>query len=346
MRLAVISHSAVHLRQQAFYRSLAGPDLEVLAIAPSQWAEHHARSTAAQNHYALCALPAQGRSMNDFSLPARQVLRDFRPDWVYCQNEPFHQVAHDSSRWAREVGARLALFTWENNDWLVTPATREALRAAQLVVCGNSEARMQVEPHTDARVALDLQVGVEPSLFPFWPYDDSRRTRDMLFVSRLYDPMKGASAVRELRSLLPARSLLLPHERGRLHYGMMNALYLSARLSLTPSIEIPGRPREQGPAYTNLEAMFSGTPVLTTSTASVDEWLHGAPAHILDLEDFQSAEPPYDARGSVLASAADSMLEDASLCSTLAKNARQWVEARFSNEAVAERLVHHLEGSA
>jgi len=344
MRLCVIAHSAVHLRQQAYYRELARQGADVRVVCPAAWGEHRAAPIKEPGYEVVPLNPVEAEGgMATFRLPARKVVTDFKPHWVYVQNEPFHAVAHDAMRWAREAGANFAVYTWENNDWIVTEKAREVLGATDLVVCGNTEAKMLCYPFATMDFLTDLQVGVEPDLFPFWP--QWQRRHDLLFVSRLDDPMKGAGIVGALMKWYPEWTVLIPHERGRLPYEQMSLRYRMAKILLTPSIELPGQPREQGPAYTNLEAMFCGTPVVTTDTASIDEWLHDAPVERVCIEEVQNPERPEEVSQGPFEEPITRLLAGERVPAERAVAARFWAETRFSNAAVAKRLLDALEAA-
>lgn len=112
-------------------------------------------------------------------------------------------------------------------------------------------------------------------------------------------------------------------------YAALGAKYRSARVTCTPSRDLPERSREQFAPAVNVESLMCGTPVVTTDQPAIEEWLEGCPAVRWARQDHTD---------SLRAALSDAFLID----DDERASGAAWAREGFSNEAVARRWLRIL----
>ena len=265
MRIAVVGHSLIHIRQRRFFAQVAHLGHDVLVVCPNRWATLECtRSTESGPgwSYTIEPLPAPGEpDMYRFGLLGlAKALADFHPDVVYVQEEVGATLTRQALDLAKQLGAARALFVWENQQ-APTPEQDEELRQLDLLVCGNDAASRL---HSAAPTWCVLpQVGVDTDHFQARP--DVLRTKDVMFVGRLL-PEKG---VEYLRSAWPTAEIPPWRDWSELPWTLSQA-----RVVVTYSQDTPHW-REQAMPYMAVEAMACGCAVVASQAGAIPWWLGG-----------------------------------------------------------------------
>lgn len=328
MRVAYISHSLIAERQKYFAdelrKQLQAIGGELFELYPSKWGRHE-RAGGHIVHF------EGDQSQYTFPTTAWQQLRDWKPDVVLLQQEPYCIVSYQVQKFCQRLGVQYVIFTWEN---LTQPsgAGLEVLRNAAGVVCGNTDAIKLCEsvlPDYKGVVEKLPQVGVNPNIFYPVPAD---KIYDVIFMGRKSDSMKGESVLDEATKNKPWR-VAKGYELGFADYNDLAARYCSAKIHCVPSMDFPGRPREQFAPYATIESLFCEVPVVTTNQAAIQEWTQGCPgvwradqgnARMLEMTlagALKSTDEGIQRRG---------------------RRGREWALTHFTNEVVAKAYVEVL----
>lgn len=325
MRLATISHSHVALRQQLFFQEMARQGHEVLMIAPGTWFDfkvtgysRNFRNEVGEGgvfDFRTCKHLVDN-IYHYILLGAKDLIEEFKPDWLYVQAEPGSKVAEDAITW--EVNKR-ALFTWENIELKGLGPIH--LPKYDLVVCGNPRAVELVTPH-NVKTFLSLQVGVDTDHFQARP--DVERNMSVGYIGRPA-PEKG------LPYLIQAYPgvCMLPWK----DFKELPWLYSQLKVLVAYSQDVPHW-REQAPNYVVLEALSCGSKVVTSDTAAMRYWLGGCPAAVV----VEGHEQPDSNLRLDRVKGLERGIQEA-LDMEVGDEGRQWVIDRFSNPVVARRLL-------
>lgn len=263
MKIAVIGHSMVAVRQQMFFREVANQGHDVLVIGPGEWGQ--LRATAVEinlpnGSYRYQPCRHFGSDIYKFSfLNAKEFIEDFDPDWLYVQQEPGSGLAHDASGW--RAGKR-AIFTWENIS--IKGNADFILPDYDLVVCGNPKAEYLVKPH-NPNTKLLLQVGVNTDHFQSRP--TVSRSINVGYIGRQCEE-KGLPYLKEA---WPTFSWCPWTE-----FNLLPWRYSEMKVLVAFSQDVPFW-REQAPNYVVLEALSCGCNVVISDTAAMKSWLEGTP---------------------------------------------------------------------
>lgn len=324
MKLAVVGHSLIHIRQRRFFAHVARLGHDVLVVCPNRWAHLDCpRSTESGPgwSYTVEPLPAPGQpDMYRFGLLGlAKALTDFHPDVVYVQQEVGATLTRQALDLAKELGAARALFVWENLQ-APTPEQEELLRQLDLLVCGNDAA---AGLHSAAPTWCILpQVGVDVDHFQARPL--ILRTYDVMFVGRPV-PEKG---VEYLRTAWP--TALMPPWRD---WSELPWTLSQGRVVVTYSQDTPYW-REQAMPYMAVEAMASGCAVVASQAGSIPWWLGGG----------YTVECP----GAILAPQGDAEALREGIRQALARwepmgqEGREWVVRHLSSSVIARALMEQF----
>lgn len=361
MRVAVISHTYVIAANRGKLAALARlPGLELLAITPARWRNRDTAQTVAaeprvdsQCRMAVLAAWCAGPSSLLIYSPSAlfQVLRDFRPDIVHLEEEPWTLAAFETMIVCRLVGAPLTVFTWENVERRLPPPfgliRRLVFRRARAAIAGNLEAKSLLERNGfPGPVTVLPQLGVDTA--PCAPSIETSEADVALvgYIGRLV-PQKGLLVLVEALAQMPKRFRLSVVGSGPLKaelHRRAGALGIEERLELREDVrhdEVPRYLRRLSvlvlPSLTTptwkeqfghvlIEAMACGVPVVASDSGAIPEVVGDAG---LLVREGNAAE---------LASALESLLSDPALRRTLAHRGRARALAHYANEVVAERL--------
>lgn len=314
MRISIISHAGIHPRQYLFWDYLNSlPDSEVLEIYPKTWG-NQSREGGFQ--------VAHEGSIKEFTFwdDAFQAIRDFSPDLIYSQTEPWQAQAFRSGRWARALKIPLVYFFWEN---LQVPSTAEVnlINDAELIVCGNAECQSIInEACPDVHTEVMSQVGIRTDIFK---PNSAVYHHDVLFVGRP-TPEKGLEYVQRLENdgfdVLRATGA---------KYTEMPYLYNSAQVLIVPSLTTDSWV-EQWPACI-AEALACEVPVVAFDSGSITS--NYSRCHGPDGGVFFVNEGDYEGlKNGVFAQSG-----------SLAKKGREWILKHMGHEAIAKKLLKAFE---
>ncbi len=146
MRLAVISHACVVDVNQRLFKQLcaAHPDVELLMIAPERWkastgmvVDYTEVEDAGFQSRPLPVIGSGRISLHVYRGLARE-LRQFDPDLVYLDEEPYSLPAWQTLRICRPAGYQLCFMTAQNRmkrfPWPFSRVERRMLEYADLAV--------------------------------------------------------------------------------------------------------------------------------------------------------------------------------------------------------------------
>src|SRR5919201_1829829 len=180
MRVAIVSHTYVSDDNRGKLQALADqPNLELLVLVPELWVNRDIgqvlrfekpASAKPRVHTLPIHLPGYGSLFFYSATKVVRALRQFRPDLIHVEQEPWSVAALELCAIARSLGARLSFFTWENLERslpLPLPLIRRyVLSRADGAIAGNSEARLRLERYGFARSIVVLpQLGIDTGVF-------------------------------------------------------------------------------------------------------------------------------------------------------------------------------------
>ena len=264
-----------------------------------------------------------------FPVAAWMAVKWFKPDVLLVQQEAYSGTAWDAMVIAEETGAKLVLFSWEN---AVRPSDQAevVLGKAAARVYGNQDAFQFGEAVLKPGITRILpQVGLDPDIFT--PVEVEQRF-DVLFCGRKGDPMKGE---RVLDAAVAGQGWRVgkAHELGFVAYGDLAARYSSAIVQCVPSLDVPGRAREQFAPAVTVEGFLCGLPVVTTDQAAIQEWTSDCPAL------WRASQGNVNELRLGIMDALSYARDDPVRWMKLREELRRWAMLKFSNKAVALEYV-------
>lgn len=319
MKIATVSHSHVHLRQQLFFREVARQGHEVLMVAPGEWGQ---QKTAPQEEggfrLATCRHMG-GENIYDYRLlGAGELVEAFAPDWLYVQAEPGSATAQEAAEWAAK---KRAIFTWEN----IALKNGLILMKYDMVVAGNPEAADLLRPFKP-EVELMLQVGVDIDHFAARP--GVARDIPVGYIGRAV-PEKGLPYLTRAWPIVR----MLPFTG----YKEMPWRLSEVQVVVAYSQDVP-QWKEQAPNYVVLESLLCGCKAVTSDTAAMAYWLAGCPG-VVKVEGHEQSDPLL--RPERITNLYKGIVEAIKM--PVDDTSRAWVAERFGNKVMAERLLKMFE---
>jgi len=331
-------------------------DVELRVIVPPYWRDERGRidlERAYTQGYDLVVEPMalNGHFHLHFYPHLGRHLRDFRPDLVHLDEEPYNLATFHGMVLARQVGGRTLWFSWQNLLRRYPPPfslfEQYCLRHADGAIVGS---------HTAAEVwrakgyagpmAIIPQFGVDPHLFSPVPRREEDRPFTVGFAGRLVEEkgadllLKAVAGLPEVRLEIlgsgPLRSYLerlaeelgladrvaflgtLPSPRMPAFYHRLDVLVLPSR-SRSNWVEQFGR--------VLVEAMACGVPVVGSNCGEIPYVV--GDAGLIFPEGNEEALRERLAR----------LMADADLRADLARRGRERVLAHYTQAWVAERTV-------
>lgn len=369
MRLTTISHTYIVRLNRAKLAWLTRDHAAMVQlVVPERWEEGDLRRAllaepGEPDLYRLDPLPyTPGRRPALKRYPYRLLrrrVREFMPDVLHVEEEPWSLSALQAALLARECGLPLTLFTWENLDRRLPPpfglTNRLVLRRTAHLIAGSAAAE-QVARKRGYRgpVTRMPQLGVDPELFSSVRAANAGRapgSRDVVvgFVGRLVRA-KGVELLLEALARLPSRFRLLFVGDGPLAMTLREtaaARGCAARVTFAGSVsheEVPRCLREMHvlvlpslsmPEWTEqfghvlIEGMACALPVIGSDSGAIPEVIGDAGLVVPEGDVAALAE-------------ALERLGDPELRQELARRGRQRVLNEFSDQAIARRLAAAL----
>ncbi|HUZ77508.1 MAG TPA: glycosyltransferase [Chloroflexota bacterium] len=329
------------------------PGLDLLAVVPPYWRQEGQPIRLERTHgqgYELAVEPmALNGHFHVHCYPLlRRRFRQFRPQLVHIDEEPYNLATFQAAHLSRHFGARCLFFTWQNLDrrypWPFAGFERYVWRNASAGIAGNADAAaIQRRRGFHGRLDVIPQIGVDPEQFA-----PSPRRPDAAFtvgyVGRLV-ASKGLWQLCEALERLPSECRLLLVGRGPLGPAILQRATengWASRLEITsapsdgmpqayqrmdclvlPSLTTPTWKEQFGRAL--MEAMACGVPVVGSDSGEIPSVIGGA--GILTPEGDIAA----------LARAISRLQADPGLRQQLAAEGRARVLERFTHTRIAQQ---------
>jgi len=184
------------------------PEMTLLVATPASWKDEGGVKLLERAHirgYRLETLPLafNGQFHLHFYPTLGRHLRDFRPDIVHIDEEPYNLATYHANRLARRCGAKTLWFSWQNLLRRYPPPfvwlERYNLRHVDYAIAGSqTAAAVWRQKGYAGPLAVIPQFGVDPEIFT--PPDAPRNGDAMhiAYVGRLV-PEKGVDVL--LRAL-------------------------------------------------------------------------------------------------------------------------------------------------
>jgi glycosyltransferase involved in cell wall biosynthesis len=303
MRVLMISKACVVGTYQRKLEEMArqAPDLTLCVLVPPVWRDA-ARGAlrlerAHVRGYELRVTPI--RFSGNFHLHhyprLGRELRDFQPDLVHIDEEPYNLATWQALWHARRIGARALFFTWQNIARRYPPpfswGERWVLRQADCAIAGTQgAAEVWRAKGYRGPLAVIPQFGVDPDLFAPLPAPRSSDEFVIGFAGRLVEEKGGAWLLEALAGLDgrwrliiagegPQRPALIAQaERlgiaGQVTFETrasteMPAFYRQLDALAVPSLTRPNWKEQFGRVI--VEAMACGVPVVGSSSGAIPD---------------------------------------------------------------------------
>lgn len=258
MRVLMISKALVTGVYQKKVEELARlPGLELGVIVPPYWIEERVGrlpfAPLFTEGYSLAVerMRFNGHHHVHYYPGLRGRLRDFRPDLVHIDEEPYNLVTAHANWLARRFKAKTVFFSWQNLYRRYPPPfgffERYNYRASSAGIVGNHEAG-RVLRRKGFRKLIEVipQFGIDPELYR--PLPARRRAMDgavVGYVGRIV-PEKGIETLIEAVARIPSRPTLRVVGSGD---HRLTLELLAERLGVRDRVRFqPAVPAEQVPA--------------------------------------------------------------------------------------------------
>lgn len=356
MRVLMLSKALVVGIYQRKCEEIARHGVDLLAITPPCWRDERGEmplERAYARGYRLETLPIVRNG--DFHLYAWRglgaVIREFRPQVVHIDEEPYNLSAWQALWLARRAGAKSVLFSWQNILRQYPPpfrwGERWALAHADALIAGtDSAAQVWRAKGYGGPLPVIAQFGTDSALFQP-AHDRPARPFTVGFIGRLVEE-KGVHVLLQALALLagewrlivlgggPQRAALQAQAaalgiaprvvfREQIPSTEMPAAYHALDVLALPSLTRPSWKEQFGRVL--VEAMASGVPVVGSDSGAIPGVI--ADAGLVAAEGDAAA----------LAGALGRVRDEAGLAQTLAARGRARALAHFTHEGVAEATV-------
>ena len=359
MRVLMLSKACLVGAYQTKLEAIARfPDVELAVIVPPSWDDRDGRVTLERSYtdgYDLLVDPIRfnGRFHTYYYPTLPQRLRQFRPDVVHIDEEPYNLATWLAMRQARAAGAKSLFFTWQNLSRRYPPPfnlmERQVLRGADFALMGNQEAvKVWRAKGYEGPCRVIPQFGVDPALFSPPPMRDPGRAFIIGSANRRLVPEKGVDLLLRAAAGLPGvwrlhiagDGPILPHLR-----QLAADLGIAARVHFDgpiPSGQVPGYLRNLDALVLTsrtrpnwkeqfgrvlVEAMACGVPVIGSRSGEIPHVI-GDAGLIVPEEDIDAL------RQGLL-----QLMQDDGLRHALIQRGRQRVLERFTQAQVASETV-------
>ena len=176
MRVTMISKACVVGAYQTKLEAIAAHDgVDLTVVVPPFWRENGRLTRLERAHtrgYELVVAPMalNGSFHFHFYPTLRAILQDAGPDLCHIDEEPYNLATYLALRDAQAVGARTAVFTWQNllrrYPWPFPLLERHVYRHAHAIIAGNRDASVVLDRKGyRGLVRVIPQFGVDPDHF-------------------------------------------------------------------------------------------------------------------------------------------------------------------------------------
>lgn len=175
MKVLMVSKACVVGAYQRKLEELAARGIELLAIVPPYWQEEARRIPLERLHTRGYRLEVEPIRFNGkfhlFHFPGlARTFREFDPDVVHVDEEPYNVATWHAVRLAKQYGARALFFTWQNLFRPYPPPfrwiERYCFRNVRHAIAGNAEAvEVLRRKGYKGPTTVIPQFGVDPEVF-------------------------------------------------------------------------------------------------------------------------------------------------------------------------------------
>jgi glycosyltransferase involved in cell wall biosynthesis len=363
-RLLVVSHPCVVPVNQSVYAELQRRGWEIAIVVPSRWRHEYSTSD-----FAPSPLPGLERSLRPLpvALPGRpqrhaylarpsKVIRDFRPDVVFAEQEPFSVAALQWGTAAARAGIPFGVQAAENLDRPFSPAARAIRRwilPGAAFVAARSPAAARLAVAWGARGSVEFA----PHAVPTWRGSVSRERADSTpftvgYAGRLV-PEKGIddllAAIGRLdapvRLLVAGGGPLLPRveaaSRDGVEVEVLSGLAYESMGEVLDRMDVLVLPSRTTPTWAEqfgrvlVEAMSRGVPVVGSDSGEIP-W-------VIEVTGGGIAFPEGDVER--MAAAIASLRGDPALRAELGRRGAEAVDRLFTVSAATDSLERLIEGA-
>lgn len=266
IKIAVISHSNVHPRQQIFFKDLAKQQSTDIVLLGPRWWNNQIMNDVTLENYKQRGLPCSNKGMMQLYmlLAEEDKLKDFKPQIIYSQTELWTKQAERSLILANKFKSKLIYFVWENLRPL-TPREKKIAEYASLIICGNKEAEKLLHDVGYMKTIILPQVGISKNLFK--QMSDIKKETDVLYVGRQV-PEKGIDFISKACQKLKFTFNITSSKE----YADMPKIYNKTKIFCSFPIDTSIW-KEQSGSYTNIEATACKIPVVTSNAGAIPEYM-------------------------------------------------------------------------
>lgn len=256
MKILMISKALVTGVYQRKVEELAKlPGVELRVIVPPFWREERVGDLQLERRfvdgYELTVEPMRfnGHHHLHYYPGLRRHIQEFRPDIVHVDEEPYNLVAAHAAYHARQVGAELVFFAWQNLYRRYPPPFRQiekyVYRSASAGIVGNRDARYVLrQKGYRGPLTVIPQFGVDPAIYQRRDVPPGQQ-QVIGYIGRLV-PEKGIETLIEAVVSLPQRPELWIVGSGDHQPALQD---LVSQLGISSQVQFPGpTPAEEVPA--------------------------------------------------------------------------------------------------
>ena len=319
LRILVVSHSLVHLRQQLFFRKWVEKkeDTTILMVGPRYW-HNMGIVDHSDKRFEIRGLPCRNDGMLQYyTLTGLYELAErFKPNIVYSQSELWASQSANSLDIARALKAKSVLFVWENILPPKSDKEKFLLDNYDLIFYGNEDAGKLLRDTTLKPLYRKVpQVGVDTDLFK--PMNVMKKY-NVVYAGRNV-PEKGVEMISKACSALGLSFNVVTG----IDYKDVPKAMNEGFIFVSCPVDTPLW-KEQSGSYTNLEAMACGIPVISTKSGAIPEYLED---NALLIKQNSMIE---------LTEALQKLISVPGEIDKLGDKGRRHVLKKYSNEAVVE----------
>lgn len=361
MRVLMLSKACIVGIYQRKLEAIAKQGIDLLVLVPPAWKDERGITSLERAYtegYRLETTPIWFNGSYHLHCYPQfgSVLREFQPDIVHIDEEPYNLATWWALRAARQSGAKSLFFSWQNIARHYPPPfrwmERQVLRGVDYAIMGTESADSvwRTKGYSGPSAVIP-QFGVDPDLFQAAEQSTSRpftigyfgrlvEEKGLLILlkalAQLEDPNWRLRLVGggPLRTALEGSALALGIADqvefcDQVPSSAMPAQYQNLDALVLPSLTRPNWKEQFGRVL--IEAMASGVPVIGSDSGAIPGVIGEAGLIV----------PEGDA--AALAAALSRLQQDTTLRQHLAEAGRARVLAQFTHEGVAQATVEVYE---
>lgn len=349
MKIIKVGHSEIHPRQNLLTLEIAKDmqNVEIMSFSPKVWGDE-----IAPKHVVGLDIfvpeEQQQIGFNNIMLRGLEISAAMHPDIIWVDEEPSTFLAWQCRNIAKNCGANLVVFTWENKENLRFPGVfgeieKQILTEADLVICGNSGAEKRVHSiEQKAKTIILPQTGVNVDLFK--PMPEVKKLYDIGSFGRFVEEKIGQ--YNNLLQMRPNLKSLTVGGRGNIRPVSGTVLEWQSILdlplyynSLNCFLSLPYNHNGYNEQfnYTIAEALACGITVITSDNGSIPEIYENVPNLFLVEEGNKSVGQSIYYLEGIVSEFTKEEREDLSI------RGREWVIENLSLQTIAKKYIKIFE---